>query len=424
MTTGMLIAQDVVVVLVLVLIPLLPGADTGGHSTSFVVGVGEAVGKLVALIVAIILVERVAMRRLFQHLAAARELLAVSSITVSLGAIGACWALDLSPVLGGFVAGIVMADAPYASQVRSEIAPIRMGLVAVFFAYVGMLADAAWMYDHALLIVAVVVPLLVGKAVVTWVAARVAHVPAAASILTAAALCQLGEFSFAVLTAGDSAGLVGDETFRLLVSVSLVTLLVTPWVLAGTSRVVQQRALAAGASVDLQDEPVEHAVGGHAIIVGVGPAGRAVAAAFAGAGVPIVVVELNPRADTGDEDDDLPVGTRVVFGDAGRPEILAGAGVATARIVVVTIPDPVAIRTVISQSRQLAANVPIVARGRYHRYVPDLAAAGADDVVDEEQVTGRELAEVALRRLVLEGAVERRERDRRAHRDDLDEASR
>ncbi|MBC7460087.1 MAG: cation:proton antiporter, partial [Thermoleophilia bacterium] len=175
--TGMLIAQDVVVVLVLVLVPLLPGA-TGGSSgdMSFIVGLGEAVGKLALLVAGIVFIERVVMRRMFQHLAAARELLAVASFTVSLGAIGACYALDLSPVLGGFVAGIVMADAAYASQVRSEIAPIRMGLVAVFFAYVGMLADASWMAQHALLIIAVVVPLLLGKAGLIWIAARTARV--------------------------------------------------------------------------------------------------------------------------------------------------------------------------------------------------------------------------------------------------------
>ncbi|MBC7461361.1 MAG: cation:proton antiporter, partial [Thermoleophilia bacterium] len=389
---------------------------TGGSSgdTSFIIGLGEAVGKLALLVAGIVFIERVVMRRMFQHLAAARELLAVASFTVSLGAIGACYALDLSPVLGGFVAGIVMADAAYASQVRSEIAPIRMGLVAVFFAYVGMLADASWMAQHALLIIAVVVPLLLGKAGLIWIAARTARVPGAAAVLTAAALCQLGEFSFAVLAAGDTNGLVSNYTFRLLVSVSLVTLLVTPWVLGGTSRVLQSTRLRAGEGVDFDDEPVEHAIGDHAIVVGVGPAGRAVAAALAGASVPIVVVELNARADAGEEDDDLPIGTRVVFGDAGRPEILGRAGVATARIIVVAIPDPVAIRTVIAQARQLAPDVPIVARGRYNRYVPELVAAGADDVVDEEQVTGRQLAEVALKRLVLEGAVERRHQERRA----------
>ncbi len=410
-TTGVLIAQDVLVVLVLLLIPLLPGAESvGAVKAGFLVEFGIAVTKLVGLILLVVVVERVIMRRVFQSrgLAAARELLAVSSLTVSLGAIGLCWALDLSPALGGFVAGLVMADAVYAPQVRSEIAPIRMGLIAIFFAYVGMLADAQWMLEHIGLVLLVVVPLVFGKALLTWTAATIARVPGPAAIMAAAALAQLGEFSFAVLTMGSSVDLIGEDTFRLLVSASVLTLLVTPAVIAATSTAMQKRALAAGQGVDAEGDIIEHAYGDHALVVGVGPAGRAVTAALAGARMPVTVIELNPRAETGGTDADLPPGTRVVFGDAARPEILQRANLSSARILVVTIPDPVAIRTIVAQARQLAPDVPVVARGRYNRYVDEIAAAGADDVVDEENLTGLEMAEIALRRLVLAGTIDRR----------------
>jgi CPA2 family monovalent cation:H+ antiporter-2 len=250
--TGVLIAQDVLVVLVLILIPLLPGASGAGDG-SFAAQLGEALAKLLALIIGVFAVERVVLRRMFGNTRfdGARELLALSSITVSLGAIGACWALDLSPALGGFIAGIVMADAPYASQVRAEIAPIRMGLIAIFFAYVGMLADSQWMLHHLGVVVAVVLPLMFGKAIVTWAAAIVARVPSAAAVMTAAALAQLGEFSFAVLNTGVGVDLISDDTFRLMVSVSLVTLLLTPAVIAGASRGMQRRALAEGRDVHL-----------------------------------------------------------------------------------------------------------------------------------------------------------------------------
>lgn len=408
--TGVLIAQDVLVVLVLLMIPLLPGAEASGEQAGFLIEFGTAFAKLVGLIVLVIFVERVLMRTMYEKAmhGNARELLAVMSLTVSLGAIGLCWKLDLSPALGGFVAGIVMADAAYAPQVRSEIAPIRMGLTAIFFAYVGMLADAQWMFDNIGLVLLVVVPLVLGKALLTWTAAIVARVPAPAAIMAAAALAQLGEFSFAVLTMGSSVDLIGADTFRLLVSASVITLLITPALISVTSTHMQRRALAAGQGVDTEGDIVEHAYGDHAIVVGVGPSGRAVTAALAGANVPVTVIELNPRAETGGTDDDLPPGTRVVFGDASRPEILQRANLSDARILVVTIPDPVGIRTIVAQARQLAPGVPIVARGRYNRFVDEIAAAGADDVVDEENVTGREMAEVALRRLVLAGRIDRR----------------
>jgi CPA2 family monovalent cation:H+ antiporter-2 len=325
-----------------------------------------------------------------------------------------CWALALSPALGGFIAGIVMADAKYAPQVRSEIAPIRMGLLAIFFAYVGMLADARWMLDNLATVVGVVALLVVGKGLITFVAAKAARVPRGAAIMTAAALAQLGEFSFAVLTLGTTVGLVDAETFRLLVSASVLTLLLTPAVIAGTSTLIERRSLAAGEEIDVDEAMIEHAVAGHAIVVGVGPAGRAVSAALAGAQLHVTVVELNAKAEDANGGNDLPHGARVVFGDASRPEILLRASVQTARILVVTIPDPVAIRTIIAQARQLAPELPIVARGRYNRFVDEVRAAGADDVVDEENVTGTELAQVALRRLVLAGDLDRRRGDRRA----------
>lgn len=418
--TGMLIAQDVVVVLVLLMLPILPGAEGGGASDGFIVELAIAGAKLIAVTGAIIFVERVLMRRLFlsRRTGNMRELLAVSSLTVSLGAIGACWALDLSPALGGFIAGIVMADAVYAPQVRSEIAPIRMGLVAVFFAYVGMIADARWLVTHLPLVLVAVLAIILGKAIIAWLSARIAGVPATAAILTAAALAQLGEFSFAVLTAGDMFGLVGEDTFRLLVSVSLVSLLVTPWLIAGTSRVVHSRSLASGVDVDVEDHDYESTTSGHAIVIGAGPSGRSVVDALAEARVPITIIELNPHATTGSADDDLPIGARVVFGDASRPEILQRAGITDTIIIVVTIPDPTAIRTIISQCTQLVPDVPIIARGRYNRFIADLESAGAAVVVDEENVTGRKLADVALTRLVQAGALERRDvehaRDRRA----------
>lgn len=402
--TGILIVQDVVVVLVLLMIPLLPGsnvASDAGMAMSFVI----AFGKLAGLIVAVIAIERFVLRRMFEASdgTGARELLALSSLTISLGAIGACYQLDLSPALGGFIAGVAMADAAYASQVRSEIAPVRMGLIAVFFAYVGMLADAGWMLDHLWQVGVTLVAVVVGKFVLAFVATTFARVPRGPALIASASLSQVGEFSFAVLTLGAAVGLVHPDTFQLLVSTSLLSLLLTPPLIAGTSRVLQRRLLARGERLDPDEVDVAHSNAEHAIVVGVGPSGRSVVAAMADAGVPLVVVELNPRPEGApdNDDDNLPPGTRVVFGDAGRPEILLRANLEHARILVVTIPDPVAIRTIIAQARQLAPDVPIVARGRYNRFVDEVYQAGADDVVDEETVTGSELAQVALRRLVI-----------------------
>jgi CPA2 family monovalent cation:H+ antiporter-2 len=410
--TGILLAQDIIVVVVLILVPLLPGAE-GGSSDGFARELAVALLKLIGLTVAIFVIERELLRRLFIAGAGtrARELLAVASITVSLGAIASCWALDLSPALGGFIAGIIMADAVYAPFVRADIAPIRMGLVAVFFAYVGMVADVDWLIRHLPLVLLTVVAVVGGKAILGWVSARIARVPATAAIMTAIALAQLGEFSFAVLASGETVGLLDADVFRLIISVSVVSLIMTPQLIQVTSSTLQKRSLADGNGVDLDATPDETALAPHAIVIGAGPAGRAVADALAAAQVPVTVIELNPRTETGAADDDLPLGTRVVFGDASHLDTLQSAGIGAAKIVVVTIPDPTATSTIIAQCRQLLPDLPIVARGRYNMYLDDLVSAGATTVIDEESVTGTSIANAALTQLALTGDVDRRHHD-------------
>lgn len=407
--TGILLAQDIIVVIVLILVPLLPGAE-GGSSDSFLKELSIALAKLIALTVGIFLIERELLRRLFHAGAGARarELLAVASITVSLGAIAVCWALELSPALGGFIAGIIMADAVYAQSVRADIAPIRMGLVAVFFAYVGMVADAEWLVKHLPLVLLTVVATVGGKALLGWASARIASVPSSAAIMTAVALAQLGEFSFAVLASGEAVGLLDSDAFRLIISVSVVSLIITPQLIQMTSTTLHKRSLAEGDGLDMDETPMEMATAPHAIVVGAGPAGRAVTDALSAARIPVTVIELNPRTETGAADDDLPLGTRVVFGDAARPEILQRAGISSAKIVVVTIPEPTATSTIIAQCRQLLPDLPIVARGRYNMYLDDLASAGATIVVDEESITGSSIADAALTQLAMKGDVDRR----------------
>lgn len=400
-TTGVLLAQDLFVILMLVVVPLLPGASGAASGTrDALMALAGSLGQLLALVVTLVLIERVIMRRLFlgPALAAQRELLAVSSFVVSLGAIVACMAMGLSPALGGFIAGIVMADAAYASQVRSEIAPLRMGLVAVFFAYIGMLADLGWMVDHALAIAGTVALVIVGKVALARAAMVIARVPAAPALLTAVLLAQVGEFSFALLAAGQEFGLVAEDAFRLLIAVSLFTILATPVLAGAASRGRARAVLVAGRTIDPELETPEQSIDRHVIVVGMGPAGRSVVDAMASAGVPVTVIELNAQADTSAHEEIAP-GTRTIFGDATRPEILLRAGLTTARLAVITVPEPTAIRTIIQQATQLAGHVPVIARGRYNIYVGDLLDAGADAVVDEEAVVGRELAGTALLRL-------------------------
>lgn len=384
---GMLLAQDLLVVLLLLVVPQLGGEGSFAEAAG---GLGISLSKLLGLVAAMGLLELVVMRRAFRNaaLGSERELLALSSFVVSLGAITACFALDLSPALGGFVAGVIMADAPYADQVRAETAPLRMVLVALFFAWVGMLADLGWIVDHAGQIAGAVVGILIAKFAITYLALRVMRVAGFVAVLTAAALAQMGEFSFAVMATAQQAGIVGEAEFQLFISASVITLLLSPALLGTASQLVHRAISAPLLAVDARGRDHRH---GHAIVIGYGPAGREVVRSLLDAGVLVTVIELNPRVQH-----DVFDGVEVIFGDAAQREILERADVAGARLAVITIPEPSSLRRMVRQIAALAPHVPIVARGRYHIYIEQIGRAGAGHVVDEETVTGRELAQVAL----------------------------
>jgi len=129
-----------------------------------------------------------------------------------------------------------------------------------------------------------------------------------------------------------------------------------------------------------------------------------VAEAASGAGLPVTVIELNARANRPEGAAAAADPIASVVGDAARPEILVRAGIMTARMLVVTIPETASMRTIIRHARELAPGLHIVARGRYNLFVEDVRRAGADDVVDEESVTGRELAGIVLRHIAVQDA--------------------
>lgn len=123
------------------------------------------------------------------------------------------------------------------------------------------------------------------------------------------------------------------------------------------------------------------------LVVGYGPAGQQVVAALQSAHVPFLILEFNPNTVAA-----YSASLPIELGDATQAEILHHVGVGRSRAVVVTVPDPGVSRVIIEQVRHLAPGVPVIARGRYHLYAPVLSQAGAQAVVDEEQLVGAEMA--------------------------------
>ncbi len=398
---GILLLQDLAVVPLVLLISVL---SSGGSIAEVGWGITRAVGLAAVLVGAL----HVLLNYALPLLLGARIVERYGDLPILLAVVtpvGAAWLshqLGFSPVLGAFVAGMLLAESPFATQIRANIIPFRTVFVTLFFSSIGLLSNPAWVAEHWLLLVGVVAAIVIGKSVVTTGVVRVFGGPVGPSLATGIVLAQVGEFSLVLAVLARQGGLIGLGEFDLIVAAMITTLFVTPFLMGlgpQLARVVSGRSsLSPSMAEDSNGRPgVPERVRDHLVIVGFGPAGQRVAELMmAERSLNIFVVELASRT----ADLARGYGLRTLIGDATRDEVLTRLQVRTAACVVITIPDPWTARHIIQQVRALAPSTPIVVRARYHIHRWQLELAGADAVVDEEQEVGIQLAGEVRHRLI------------------------
>lgn len=398
---GILLFQDIAVV-PLVLIVTMLGRE--GTPAQVLWNGGRAIVSGGVLGVALYLMLKYILPLLIGVAEAARnrELPIILGMVTAVGAAWVAHRLGLSPVLGAFVAGLLLAESPYATQIRSDVAPLRTLFVTLFFSSIGMLADPVWVFHNGALVLAVAVAILLGKAAVASGVGCLFGSTLGHAVAMGICLAQVGEFSFVLAGVARAGGLIDADLFKLVISATIVTLFATPYLVNAAWPVARilARTMAPGDTpakrgAELAAAPDE-VLDGHVLIVGFGPAGRRVAETLIRHHKPaLVVVELNSKtAAIG-----RGYGLRTCVGDATRVEMLEYLRVAQAAAVIVTIPDPAGSRQVIEGVRSIAPAVPVFARARYHVYRWELLLAGAEVVVDEEDEVGLRLARYAERKL-------------------------
>ncbi len=385
---GILLLQDVAVVPLVLSLTVL---SRGGAPLEVMLQIGRSVaaaGALVAVFYGLFyhLIPRLLMRG---GVFADRELVILLAIILALGSAWAAHSLGLSPALGAFLAGMLLAESPFASQIRSDVASLRTLFVTLFFTSVGMLADPAWFLQNWAEVLGWLGLVFVGKALVIFGIGWALRMHPAHALATGITLAQIGEFSFVLAAEAHRGGLIDEHVFSLAVSVTILSMFLAPYMVA-YARPAGRRIIglvARGRRALPQDEasaPDE----GRVYIVGFGPAGRKVARALLEQGIGPHVVELNPASVRAAR----RMGLDVHVGDASQPDIIAHLGIDSACVVVVTVPDPNAAKRVLQNTRSRSPGASIIVRSRYHIATPELWELGAAFVVDEENVVGRELA--------------------------------
>ena len=404
--TGILLMQDVAVLPLTLIVAALAGGGTAG---AMLLGLGRTLLFAALLVAGFFALFNVVVPRLLnlREWARNREFPILLAVVLALGSAAAAFGVGVSPAIGAFIAGVLLAASPFAVQVRADVASLRTALVTLFFASVGLIAEPAWALANLPLVLGVTALVLAGKALVVLLVLSlpIKGLKQQPGVAAATGLCiaQVGEFSFVLAKLAypepPAVGLIGEDTFRLILSVSVLTLLVTPYVVAAAPRLsgYLQRVLPTDTWGDLAPTE-EHHKSRKLLVIGFGPAGQRVAEdALAAMPDEVGVLDLNPRAVKTAERYGLPV--RV--GDATQEEVLEHAGLRSAEAVVVTLPDPNVVRQVVQMCRTVCPTVTIVARSRYHAYRWEMMLAGAEVVVDEEDEVGKRLSAEAQAALGL-----------------------
>jgi CPA2 family monovalent cation:H+ antiporter-2 len=212
--------------------------------------------------------------------------------------------------------------------------------------------------------------------VTTTAAMKITGLTTRVAVLIGFSLCQVGEFAFVLAKNGGQLGLMGEFELTLFLNMAVLTMAMTPLALA-LGRFLAPK-LADMAKPELEGDKVEHS--GHAIVVGFGVAGQGVARACRLLGRQYTVIDMNP----GSVEAFRKLGEPVTYGDAVNEHVLEHVGIHHAAMLVVSIPDPLATKRIISQARLMSPGINIVARTRFLLTRDTLTKLGADTVVAEE----------------------------------------
>jgi CPA2 family monovalent cation:H+ antiporter-2 len=409
MSLAILVYQDLMIVPMMLLIPVLGGED-GGLGRAF----ATFLGKTAVVLVAVVVLARYVVPQLLDRVVHTRNrdlfLLTVVGTCLVVAWLSALAGLSLA--LGAFLAGLLVSESEYSHQALADILPFRDLFAAFFFVSIGMLLDLAYVVQEPLLLGFLVVAVLSMKAAAAALSSALLGASLRTGVMTGLAMSQVGEFSFVLAGAGVAAGLLTDSIYQSFVATAVATIGLTPFLLRAAPRVADVLGrlplpdrLVSGRLAAVPADP-ETVLENHLVVIGYGVNGRNVSRAARIAGIPYVAVDTNPglvhaaRAE----------GAEIYYGDATRDSLLEQVGVSRARVVVVALSDAAATRRVIALARGLNSTCSIVARTRYVREMEALGDLGASIVIPEEletsvEIVSRVLASYLIPRREIEAFV-------------------
>ena len=385
---GMLIVQDLAVIPLMIILPLLNNPKTG------LPVLGLAALKAIIFLILMVFVGTRLIPRMMTYIAIrnSRELFLLAITAIGLGVGYATYLFGLSFAFGAFAAGMVLSESDYSHQALSDIIPLRDIFGLLFFVSVGMLLDPAFLIANLKTVLLMVVLVLIGKGLIFGTLVSFFGYGNVIPLAVGLGLFQIGEFSFVLARVGLNSNSISKDLYSLMLTTAVITMLITPFISGLTAplyafrkRKFKQETLE---TINLPQTELHD----HVVIAGGGRIGYYVAQVLRKINTAFIVIEMDYRRI----DEIKESGLSMIYGDAAQSIVLEAAHIGHARLMLITVPTAVVTQTIIEQTRLLHSDIPIVARAEGMDQMKALGELGINAVIQPEFEAGLEITRQTL----------------------------
>ena len=403
---SVLLFQDIAVIPILAVLPFLAmtGAglelsETGGHGAGIDLAGWRKAIVVLGVVAGIVVGGRFLMRPVFHWIASTRslELFIATALTLVIGITLAMEFVGLSPALGTFLAGVVLAESEFRHELESNIEPFKGLLLGLFFLSVGASIDFGIVAGQPLLVLALVAALILSKFIVLLALGRVFRLNLADNLMFAFLLAQSGEFAFLLFSFATQNRVISNELSNLLIVVVVLTMVLTPLLIIFYDRLVRPRFLdcvSAGEDDEIDDGPSP------VIVAGFGRFGQIVSRLLSADGIKSTLLDHDSSQIqlTG------RFGYKVFYGDASRVQLLQAAGAEDAKLLVIAIDERDKAVQMVTAAKQFFPQLRVLARAYDRSHAYELMDVGADVITRETFGSALIMGEEALKLLGYDDA--------------------
>lgn len=381
---GILIFQDIAVILVILLTPILGGSEIDISSLP------ETLLKVAGLVILLAVLSKWIIPKALHNASYSknRDLFILLVLVICLGITYATSLVGISPELGAFIAGLMISRTDFSHQTLGYVEPFQDVFMSLFLISIGLMLNIEFFIQNIAMILLLALVVLVVKIIATGISIAALKLPIRIITIVSILLSQIGEFSFILAEQGMEYSLISIELFSLFLSTTIITMSLTPFLQKLTPKILaklgDKNQRLAEADEELPTEMDDENIQDHVILAGFGVNGRNIAKACKNQKIPYIAIDLNPVIVKKQK----ALGENIIYGDASKESVLEEVNITKARMIVIATSDYRGSLKATDTARRLNPNIQIEVRTKYIKNVDELYETGANEVIPEEFETG------------------------------------